>query len=74
MAIIGDERRSRKPSAAVLQDLFWCQRVFAGWQRGGDVVDDTTSVLRSSGVSVCKLLRAPAWNPAGASFIEESII
>jgi len=32
----------------------------AGWHSGGIVVDDTTSVLRSSGVSVCKLLRRPA--------------
>jgi hypothetical protein len=38
----------------------WRQRGLAGWQWGGVVVDDTTSVLRSSGVSVCMLLRAPA--------------
>jgi len=37
------------------------------------VVDDTTSVLRSSGVRVCKLLRVPADKPAGASLNVESI-
>jgi len=36
---------------------FGVSRLVAGWYRRGVVVDDTTSVLRSSGVSVCKLLR-----------------